>query len=193
MPPIGPSEAEGAVPFSFDVKPLFVDRAVVAAAQHGEARERRRSSLRRVFYVVSLTEGKPTAGEATTVVAMVQRSAYRRRNRPRTGTNLHHVTVGVVSHDDAARVARQAPRRFRGNVRAAVEDGLSGLIRIRQYRGTDVHHDLIAFSRCAGIEPGMQGRFREQRERVGLLLGDGRGVLNAKRLMHCFTSGFEGT
>ena len=77
-------------------------------------------------------------------------------------------------HHHAARVARQAPRRFRGNVRAAVEDGLSGLIRIRQYRGIDVHHDLIAFSRCAGIEPGMQGRFREQRERVGLLLGDGR-------------------
>ena len=97
-----------------------------------------------------------------------------------------------MPHDNSARVAGQAPRRFRGNVRAVFEDGLARLIRIRQHRRIDVHHDLVALSRRAGIEPAMQSRFREQREGVRLLLGDGRGIVNAKRMIHRFTGGFEG-
>jgi len=114
------------------------------------------------------------------MVAVVERSAQRRRNRSRPGTNLHHMTVVVVAHHDSARVARQAPGRFRGNVRAVLEDGLALLIGVSQHRGIDVDHHLIALSRRAGIEPVMQGGFREQGEGVRLLLAHRRAVLHAE-------------
>ena len=75
-----------------------------------------------------------------------------------------------MSHDNEARVARQAPGRFRGNVRAVLEYGLAGMIGIREDRGIDVDDDLIALSRSAGIDAVVEGRLREQRQRVGLLL-----------------------
>jgi hypothetical protein len=80
----------------------------------------------------------------------------------------------IVPHHHPARVARQAPRRFRGNARAPLEDGLAGLIRIRQRRGIDVDHHLVPLARRAGIELMTEGRFREQGQRVRLLLRPGR-------------------
>jgi hypothetical protein len=70
---------------------------------------------------------------------MVQRAPQRRRNRPRPNADFQHASVGVVPHDHAAGVARQALRRFRGNAHAVLEDGLAGLIRIGQHLGVDVH------------------------------------------------------
>jgi len=55
-----------------------------------------------------------------------------------------------VSHHHAARVARQAPGRLRGNASAPLEDRLAGLIRIRQHRGVDVHH-LVSPAHVAHI------------------------------------------
>jgi hypothetical protein len=81
-----------------------------------------------------------------------------------------------VPHHHAARVARQAPRRFCRNARAPLEHGLAGLIRIRQHRGIDVDHHLVPLARRAGIELVMERRFREQGQRVRLLLGPGRRV-----------------
>ncbi len=75
-----------------------------------------------------------------------------------------------MSHHHAARVARQAPGRFRGNARAIFEDGLARLIGIRESRGIDVDDDLIALSRSAGIDAVVEGRLREQRQRVRLPL-----------------------
>jgi len=84
------------------------------------------------------------------------------------------MAIEIVLHHHAARVARQAPRRFRGNVCAVLEDGLTGLVGIRQGRGIDVDDHLVALSRGAGIDAVVQGCLREQRQRVGLLLGHGR-------------------
>jgi hypothetical protein len=94
----------------------------------------------------------------------------------------------VVSHHDSARVAGQAPRRFCGNVRTVLEDGLARLIRIRQGRRVDVHHDLVALSRSARIEPLMQRGFRDQGKRIRLLLSHRRRVFNAQRLTHGFAA-----
>jgi hypothetical protein len=49
-------------------------------------------------------------------------------------------------------------RRFRGNARAAFEDGLAGLIGIRQHLSVDVDDDLIALARGARVEPVVQCR-----------------------------------
>jgi hypothetical protein len=86
----------------------------------------------------------------------------------------------IVPHHHPAGVARQALRRFRGNARAVLEDGLARLIRVRQYRGVDVNHHLVPLSRRAGIEPVVEGRLREQGQRVRLLLGHGRGVVTSR-------------
>jgi hypothetical protein len=46
-------------------------------------------------------------------------------------------------------------------VRAPLEDGLAGLLRVGQRLGVDVDHHLVPLARRAGIEPLMQGRLRE--------------------------------
>jgi len=75
-----------------------------------------------------------------------------------------------VLHHYATRVARQTLRRFRGNARAVLENGLTRRIRIRQYRRVDMDDHLIALARRAGVETVVQRRLREQRQRVGLSL-----------------------
>ena len=75
-----------------------------------------------------------------------------------------------MAHDHAARVARQALRRFRGNADAVLEDGLAGMIGVRQHRGVDVDDDLVALARGAGIDAVVEGRLGQQGQGVGLLL-----------------------
>src|SRR5439155_19810674 len=100
--------------------------------------------------VMPMTEAQPTAREAAAAVSVVERPPERRRDRARAGRDLHDTTIETVPHHHAARVARQAPGRFRGNVCAIVEDGLAGLIGSREGRGVDVDDHLGALSRGAG-------------------------------------------
>jgi hypothetical protein len=95
-----------------------------------------------------------------------------------------------VAHHHTARVAREAPRRFRGNVRAPLEDGLARLIRVCQHRSIDVDHDLVSLSRGAGIDPVVQRRFREQGERIRPLLRHRRRIRRriSQTVGACFTS-----
>ena len=83
-----------------------------------------------------------------------------------------------MAHHHPTGIARQAPRRFRGNVLASVEHGLAGLIRVGQGGGVDVDHHMVAFARGARIDPVVQGRLGEEAERVGLLLRLGRRVVH---------------
>ena len=175
-PAVRPPEPERAVGLSIDLIALLVDRAVVPATEQSEVRERGRAALCPVTDVMPLAERQPAAREATAAVPVVERAPQRRGNRPGPGPDFHGAPVLVVPHDHAARVARQAPGRFRGNARPVLEDGLAGLIRIRQHRGVDVDHDLVALARGAGIELVVEGRLREQGQRVRLLLGHGRAV-----------------
>ena len=89
------------------------------------------------------------------------------------------MTVCVVPHYHAGRIARQAPRCFCGNVGTVLERRLAGCARIRrrgrlsQDRRIDVDHHLIALSGCPGSDTVVQGRLGEQGQRVGLLLAEG--------------------
>jgi len=114
------------------------------------------------------------AGETAAPVPMVERSPQGGGNRPGPGTDLQQAPGIVVAHHHLAGVARQAPGRFRGNARAVLHDRLTRLIRLGERLGVDVDHHLIALTRGAGIEPVMKGRLREQRQRIGLLLGHRR-------------------
>src|SRR5262249_36872550 len=99
-----------------------MDCAVVAPAQHREIRKRRRPALGPVADVMALAERRCAARKAATAVPMVQRATYRWRNRPGSRTDFDDAPVRVVPHHDPGRIAREALRRYRGNVRAAVED-----------------------------------------------------------------------
>ena len=148
----------------------------MAATEQREVRQRGRAPVRPMMEVMALPERQPAAREAAALVAVVERAPQGRRNRPRPGPDLHGAPVLVVPHHHAARVARQALRRFRGNARAVLEHGLAGLIRIGERRCVDMDHDLVALARRAGIEPVGEGRLRDQGQRVGLLLRHGRAL-----------------
>jgi hypothetical protein len=174
-PAIGPPEPERAVRLPIDLIALLVNRAMVPATQHGEVRERGRPTLRPMLDVMPLAEREPAAREAAAVIPVMESAPQRRGDRPRSGPNFHEAPVPIVLHHDPARVTRQAAGRFRGNVCAPLEDGLAGLLRVRQRRGVDVDHHLVPLSRGAGIDPVVESRLREQGQRVCLLLGHRRG------------------
>jgi len=115
------------------------------------------------------------------VIPVLERSPQRRRDRPGASTNFDHTPVRVVPHDDPTRVARQTLRRSRGNAHAVLEDRLSEAIRIREDRGVDVDHDLIALAGRARIDPVMQRRLRDERQGVRTLLLHGGHVMRRLR------------
>jgi hypothetical protein len=104
---------------------------------------------------------------------MVERPPQGGGNRPGPGPDFDHAAGFIMTHHHPAGVARQAPGRFRGNARAPFEDRLPRLIRIRQRRGVDMDHHLVALARGARIELVVQRRLREERQGIGLLLGLG--------------------
>ena len=52
----------------------------------------------------------------------------------------------------------------------------AGSLRVRQHRRIDVDHDLVALARGARVDAVMKRRLRQQRQRVGLLLGHGQRI-----------------
>ena len=79
------------------------------------------ASIGPVTDVMSLAEANPAARKAAATVAMVERAPDRRRDRAGPGRDLDRAAVPAVLHHHAARVARQAPGRFRGNAHAITE------------------------------------------------------------------------
>jgi hypothetical protein len=106
--------------------------------------------------MVTLAEADAAAWEATAAVAVFQGPTQRGRNGARAGAHFYHSTVLFVAHDDAGRVARQATRRLRGNVRATFEHRLAGRRRISQHRRIDMDDDLIPFAHRPRIDAVMQ-------------------------------------
>jgi hypothetical protein len=107
---------------------------------------------------------------------MLKRAAQRGRNRSGPRADFGGRTIRVVPHHHASRVARQALRRFRGNVRAVLEHRLARRIAIGEHRRVDIDDDLVAFSRRTGIELEVKRRFSNEHQRVGQLLGPGRRI-----------------
>ena len=119
---------------------------------------------------MALAEGEAAAGKAAAPVPVLERPPKGRRDGPGAGADLDHLAIRGVPHHHAARVARQAPGRFRGNVRAVLEDRLPGRIRVREHRAIDMDDHLVPLSEGTGIDPVMEGRLGEQGQRVRLLL-----------------------
>ena len=124
-------------------------------------------------------EAAAAAREATALVPMVERAPQGRRNRPGPGPDLQQASLLVMPHHHATRIAGQAAGRFRGNARAVFEDRLARLIRVGEGGRIDVDHDLIALTRGAGIKIAVEGRLREQGQRIRLLLGQARRLQRA--------------
>jgi hypothetical protein len=164
-------ELQPAVRLALDLEALLVDRAVMTTAEHREIRQRGGAAVSPVADVMTLPEANSAAREATAAVAMVQRPTEGRRNRPRPGADFHHAPVGVVAHDHPAGVAGQALGRSSWNACPVLQDRLARLPGVRQDLGVHMDDDLVTLSRCAGIDPMVQGRLRQQRQGVGLLLG----------------------
>jgi hypothetical protein len=151
-PAVWPSELEGAAGVAIDLVTLLVDRAVVAATEQREIRERRRAAFGPVAHVMTFAQQQSAPRETAAAISMVQRTPYRRRNRPRSRADFHDTSILVVPHHDAAGITCQAPTRFRGNVSAVLEHGLTGLIRVGEHGRIDVHDHLVPLPRRAGIE-----------------------------------------
>src|SRR5437879_2967028 len=120
------TEAKLATRLSIEMIAFFVNGAVMPATEQGEIRERRGPAIGPVTDVMALAEANPAAREAAAAVSMVERAPYRRWNRARTRADFDDTAVTAVLHYHAARVARDAPRPFRGNARAASAAGLAG-------------------------------------------------------------------
>jgi hypothetical protein len=119
---------------------------------------------------MALAEPHTAAREATALITILERPSYRRRNRACPGANLDHTPVGVVAHDDPGCIAGQTLRRSGRNAHTALEHRLPGLVGVDQDGGVDVHNDLVALSRGAGIDASVERGLGEQRQCVGLLL-----------------------
>ena len=167
-PPIGTPEPQLAIGASIELEALFMDGAVMTTAQESEIGQRGGATLGPVTDVMALAEANAAAGEAAAVVSVVERAPQGGRNRATTGRHLHDTAVSGVLHDHPARVAGQAARRFRGNVRPVLEHGLAGLIGAGEGRGVDVDHHLVALARVAGVHAVVEGRFREECQSVRL-------------------------
>jgi hypothetical protein len=142
--PVRALEPELAVGVSIHLVALLMDRAVMAATEQREVRERGRAAVRPVADVMPLAEREPAAGKAAAPVPVVKRPPKGRRDGPGAGVDLDDLAVRGVPHHHPARVARQTAGRFRGNVRAVLEDGLAGRVRVRQHRGIDMDDHQIA-------------------------------------------------
>jgi hypothetical protein len=73
-------------------------------------------------------------------------------------------------HHNAACVARKAPRRFRGNVRAVVQGALARLFRISENGRIHMNDHLVTLGRRPGIDAAMESRLCDEGQRVGLLM-----------------------
>src|SRR2546425_4733811 len=73
-----------------------------------------------VTNVMALCERQTAAREAASLVAVVEHTPDRGRNGSRSGADLHGPAIRSVPHHHPARVARQAPRRFRGPHHVAI-------------------------------------------------------------------------
>jgi hypothetical protein len=120
-PAVGTAEPKRAVRLSIELVTLLVDRAVVPATEQGEVRQRGGASLGPVTDVMALAEPDSAAREAAAAVAMVERPADRRGNRPGPGIDLHDPAVRAVSHHHSAGVAGQALGRSSWNACAVLE------------------------------------------------------------------------
>ena len=121
-PPVGAPEAQLAVGLSIHLVALLVDRAVVAATEQREVRERGGAAVGPVAEVVPLAEREPAAGEAAAPVPVLERPPQRRGDGPGAGADLDDLAVRGVAHHHPARVAPEAAGRFRGNACAVLED-----------------------------------------------------------------------
>ena len=126
---------------------------------------------------MTLTERQSAAGEAATSVSMLERPAQCRRNSPRPRTDVRNSASWVVSLDDAARIARQALRRFCRNARAGFEDRLTWRVRVGEHLGIDVDDHLVALPRRTRINAVVERRLYDEGQGIGLLLGQRRRVV----------------
>ncbi len=167
------TELELSVGLPSELIAVLVNGLTVPATKQGQIRERGGPAVGPVANVMALPEADFAARETTAAVSVMHRAPERRRNRAGPGRHLDDSTVDTVLHHHTARVARQALRRFGGNAHAVLEDGLAGLIGVREYGGVDggvdVDDHLIALARGTGIDPVMERGLGEQPERVGLL------------------------
>src|SRR5204862_736802 len=130
-----------------------VDRAVVAATEQSEIRQRGGTALRPVTDVMALAESHATAREAAAAVPVVERPPERRGNRAGASIDLHDPAVPVVAHHHPARVARQTLGRSSWNACAILEDRLAGLIGVGEDFGVHVDDHLVALAPGAGSDP----------------------------------------
>jgi hypothetical protein len=190
-----PADMNSSSPYFLPLqRPAFlVNCAMVSAAQQHEIVESGSPAIGPVLDVVRIAEAVRASGEPAAAVPLVERAPDRGRHGARAAPDIQHIAVRAVRHHDAARVARQSPRRFRGNANAIEHGKIAGLsvgvASALQCSHIDVQHDLEAVSpghgaatRLVAREPVAQRGFGDETQRIGPPLG-WRGCVRVRRLL----------
>jgi hypothetical protein len=90
---------------------------MMAATDENAIVESRGTAIGPVPDMVDVAVAESAAGKAAAAVPLLERSPNRRRHGPSPPAHIEYGSVRVVRHDHAARIAGQAPGRFRGNSR----------------------------------------------------------------------------
>jgi hypothetical protein len=130
--------------------------------------------MRPVAEVMALAERQPAPGEATAPIPVLERPPQRRGNGPRPRADLHDAPVRIVPHHHPARIARQPLRRLGRDAGAALEHRLARGPGVLKDGGVDMDDHLVPLARRPGVEAPVQRRLGQQRQRVRLLLAEGR-------------------
>ena len=119
-------EPEAARTIPLDAESFLVDGAMMTPAEQYEVGECGRAAIGPVDDVVRVAAALLTARKAAPAVAMLERTPDRRRHCTTSATDVYRAPLLIVRHDDKAGITREPTGRFRGNARAAGNDGLSG-------------------------------------------------------------------
>src|SRR5688572_30317169 len=112
--------------------------AMMPTAEQYEVRQLRGAPVCPVANVMTLRVAGPAGGKAAALIAMLERAAQGRWDRPGPDADLGDPACRVVTHQHAARVAGQPLGRPRGDVLTVFQGGLTGLVGIGQDRRVHV-------------------------------------------------------
>jgi hypothetical protein len=137
-----------------------------------------------VLHVVRVQEPRVRAArETAALVPGRERPPHRRRHRAALPADGERIPLPVLHDRDDPRIAREAPRRFRGNAHAVLELATAFRGRIHQDRGIHVHDDLVRVRRATAWQTGCQRAVGEEHERIRATLREGRARLRDRRVV----------
>ena len=127
----------------------LVQQPVMRGAEQNEVLLTRRASVDPMLHVVDVGEAGAASGKAAPTIASLERSPEPSGHSPRAAPDVADIAVAPVRHRLDRRVAREAPRRFRGNAGPVFELGAARVFVHPEGRRIHVEDDQVAVGAAA--------------------------------------------